>query len=75
MTNDRVGTALESFSALKEMTVEFFFFFFKEKPVGLTLKASISAPIVYDVCVFEISCTKEMETNYPRKNRDCIVLR
>lgn len=58
---------------LKEMTVCCCFFFFKEKPVGLTLKASINAPIVYDVCVFKISCTNEMETNYPRKNRDCIV--
>lgn len=73
MTNDRVGTALESFSAVERNDCGVFFFF-KEKPVGLTLKASISAPIVYDVCVFKISCTNEMETNYPRKNRDCIVL-
>ena len=52
MTNDRVGTALESFSALKEMTVEFFFFFFKKNPVGLRVKDFFCAPILYYLWLF-----------------------
>lgn len=37
MTNDRVGTALESFSATERNDCGVLFFFFKENPVGLTL--------------------------------------